>query len=162
MTAMFWKKAAAPCIAGEDVNPVDEFRYVGPDGKLRWFEIHRTRTPGSLQVVGLIQDITERKQSLEALTASEARLELAASAARIGIWDWDLLSGRMIYCPRAKAISGFAPRPELTLADVQRVTHPDRPAGHLRAGSARARPLHPRYQPLSTIASCGPMARSGT
>ena len=79
-------------VAGEAVSPRDEFRLIGPDGRLRWFEIHRARTPGSQQVVGLIQEITERKQSFERLTESEARLELATSAARIGIWDWDLVS----------------------------------------------------------------------
>ncbi|MFN4140876.1 MAG: PAS domain-containing protein [Aestuariivirga sp.] len=110
---------------GEAFNPKDEFRYVGPDGKVRWFEIHRARTPGSQQVVGLIQDITERKRALDALTASEARLELATSAAKIGIWDWDLLAHRMIYCPRAKAICGLAPDQEVTPELAKAVTHPD-------------------------------------
>lgn len=107
------------------MSPRDEFRYTGPDGHLRWFEIHRARTPGSLEVVGLIQDITERKQSLEALQASEARLDLAASAAGIGIWDWDLLSGRIIYCRRARAIMGLPPEGEVTEEELRRATHPD-------------------------------------
>ena len=112
-------------VAGDAVSPRDEFRLTGPDGRLRWFEIHRARTPGSQQVVGLIQEITERKQSFERLTESEARLELATSAARIGIWDWDLVSGQMVYCPRAKAISGFAPEAQVALDDVRQATHPD-------------------------------------
>jgi len=112
-------------IAGEKPSPKDEFRYTGPDGIQRWFEIHRARTPGSQQVVGLIQDVTERKQALEALTESEARLELATSAARIGIWDWDLVSGRIIFCPRARAICGFPAEGEVTLEDARRITHPD-------------------------------------
>ena len=132
--------------AGEKPNPKDAFRYIGPDGQLRWFEIHRARSPGSQQVVGLIQDITDRKQALEALTASEARLELATSAARIGIWDWDIISGRMIYCPRARAIMGLSADCDVTLEDVRRVTHPD---DMPRTSAQTARALDPAIRDSS-------------
>ena len=124
-------------VTGGPISPRDEFRYTGPDGNLRWFEIHRARTPGSLEVVGLIQDITDRKQSIEALTSSEARLELAASAAGIGIWDWDILSGRIIYCPRAKAILGLPPDREVTVGELRDAVHPD-DAPFTTAQAARA------------------------
>jgi PAS domain S-box-containing protein len=119
------EKGGRAILSGEEVSPKDEFRLLAPDGTIRWFEIHRARTPGSQQIVGLMQDITERKQALAALTASEARLELAASAARIGIWDWDLVSARIVYCPRARAICGFPPDSPLTFSDVHNITHPE-------------------------------------
>jgi len=59
------------------------------------------------------------------LEASEARLRLALQAANIGIWDWDVPTGRMVYSARARELCGFAPDQELTLEDVRAVTHPD-------------------------------------
>lgn len=111
--------------AGEEIRPKDEFRYCGPDGRLRWFEIHRTRIPGTREIVGLIQEITGTREAMAALSASEVRLELATSAANIGIWDWDLTTGRMLYCPRARAIYGLGPEEEVTLDLLRRLTHPE-------------------------------------
>src|SRR5690606_38582403 len=71
------------------------------------------------------EDVTEAKAAAAALAESQVRLELATGAADIGIWDWDVATGRMTYCPRARAISGFAPDQEITYEDVRSVTHPD-------------------------------------
>ncbi|WP_421696081.1 PAS domain-containing protein [Aestuariivirga sp.] len=112
-------------ISGEALRPKDAFRYVGPDGVLRWFEIHRTRRPGTGEIVGLIQDVTESRQSLEALRDSEERLDLAREAAQVGIWDWDLATGRMVLCHRARAIFGFTPGQPVGIDDIRAITHPD-------------------------------------
>ncbi len=55
----------------------------------------------------------------------QVELDVAARAADLGIWDWDLLTQTFVYSPRAKAIFGFAPDYEVTLEDLRRVTHPD-------------------------------------
>ncbi|HEY0115427.1 MAG TPA: PAS domain S-box protein, partial [Allosphingosinicella sp.] len=57
--------------------------------------------------------------------AAETRLRLALAAADLGIWDWDLVTGRMVYSERAKAICGFAPDGDVTFEMVRDVTHPD-------------------------------------
>ena len=59
------------------------------------------------------------------LAASESRLRLALAAADLGIWDWDLTSGRMVYSDRAKAICGFDPDADVSFEMVRAVTHPD-------------------------------------
>ncbi len=71
------------------------------------------------------EDVTDEKAALAALEESRARLQLATEAAEIGIWDWDVPSGRMRYSARAKEICGFAPDREVTYDDARRVTHPD-------------------------------------
>jgi PAS domain S-box-containing protein len=61
----------------------------------------------------------------ELLEASELRLRLALQAADLGIWDWDVATGRMVYSDRARAICGFEADREVTLEDARSVTHPD-------------------------------------
>jgi len=47
------------------------------------------------RVVGAIQDITERKSVEEALRMTSERFALAADAAGIGVWEWDLASNTL-------------------------------------------------------------------
>lgn len=71
------------------------------------------------------EDVTHEKAVVAALEESQARLQLATEAASIGIWDWELSTGRMRYCAKAKAICGFDPEQEITYEDARKVTHPD-------------------------------------
>lgn len=67
----------------------------------------------------------QHRNEAEALRASERRLSLAAEAAGLGIWDWDLRTGEMIYSDRAKAIYGFDSGAEVTFEAVRDATHPE-------------------------------------
>lgn len=57
----------------------------------------------------LLRDITERKQAEQKLSQSEQRLALATSGARIGIFDWDAVTGDRHWTPEHEAIFGYAP-----------------------------------------------------
>ena len=71
------------------------------------------------------------------MSDSETRPEITTRAAEIGIWEWDLLTDRMVYSPAARAISGFGPDQPITLEDVLAVTHgDDRPHTTAMAGRA--------------------------
>src|SRR5918911_2383985 len=50
-----------------------------------------------------------REEAERELRASEERLRLALEAARMGTWDWDLLSNRQVISPEAEALLGLAP-----------------------------------------------------
>lgn len=48
-------------------------------------------------MIGFGLDITERKAAEKRLQDSQERLTLATQAARLGIWDWDLVSGNLLW-----------------------------------------------------------------
>lgn len=53
---------------------------------------------GKLQnVIGFGLDITERKAAEQKLKESQERLTLATQAAQLGIWDWDLVSEKLLW-----------------------------------------------------------------
>src|SRR6266540_704339 len=56
----------------------------------------------------LLAENIERKRIEEALLASEARLQAAIDAADIGLWDWDLVSGQIIWLGHHGELFGFA------------------------------------------------------
>ncbi|GMU64972.1 MAG: hypothetical protein AMXMBFR36_12460 [Acidobacteriota bacterium] len=60
-------------------------------------------------VVAIVQDITERKRTEEALRVSEQRYALAVRGASDGIWDWDLATGRVYYSERWQTMLGLDP-----------------------------------------------------
>ena len=64
---------------------------------------------GREYVVTVVRDISERKRTEAAFRESQERLELAASAAQIGFWDWHLETNKVLYSPEWKAQIGYAP-----------------------------------------------------
>src|SRR3974390_2956714 len=75
---------------------------VYPAGR-RYGEVAVTPLYGTSGVVthliGIVHDITERKQLEESLHESEERLRLAMSSGTIGVWDWDVSRGRITVSP---------------------------------------------------------------
>lgn len=59
-------------------------------------------------LVGISRDIQARKERLQALAASEMRLTLALSAAKMGVWEWHVQSDSVYWSPECHQILGFA------------------------------------------------------
>lgn len=61
-------------------------------------------------VMGIIRDISERKNSEDALRESEERRKLAQEAGQVGVWDWDLQTGATYWSETMWSFYGEEPR----------------------------------------------------
>ena len=94
---------------------VQEYRTVWPDGSVHWLESRaRFFYDGEgrpVRQLGIVQDLTARKEAEHAIRESEERLTLSYSAAGIGLWDWNLLSGERVFNDEFVKLYGSPPVP---------------------------------------------------
>jgi diguanylate cyclase (GGDEF)-like protein/PAS domain S-box-containing protein len=75
--------------------------------------------------VGVLRDITSRKQISEALRESEERYSLSVQGANDGLWDWNMKTGVVYFSPRWQEMLGVSEN-EIgnTMEDWYRLIHP--------------------------------------
>ncbi len=114
-------------ITGDITDFTLEYPCHSPTEK-RWF-IVRARRMGSGQPVRIVishEDISTRKLAEEAVQQSEERLRMALESAHIGIFDWDLLSGRIKWNEEHERLYGYEPKTfPGTLAAYEKSLHPE-------------------------------------
>lgn len=84
---------------GETVRVMDEFftRRDGTAVPVEYVVAPLAVSDASAGAVIAFHDISERKQAEAELWQSKERLEAAASAGIVGIWDWDIVADRLIW-----------------------------------------------------------------
>jgi PAS domain S-box-containing protein len=140
------RQAFAAALLG-DGPYATEFRVRWADGQSRWIATHATfmrdEAGRRLRLVGIHQDVSERKRAEAALRDSEERLSLAVEAARLGTWDWEYASSRVAHSATARSLLGIAGEAELDLGafdlaiderDRERVQEARAIAAHTAAG----------------------------
>jgi len=107
--------------AGGDGDLDVKYRSKDGTGGERWIRLKGRAlfdAPGRLAVrlIGTALDVTaekraeaERAAHAAVLAESEARLRQALSAARMGMWDWDVATGKLTWAGHLEEIHGMAP-----------------------------------------------------
>ncbi len=106
-TADAWRYALA---TGRDLATVHRVRR--RDGVYRTFSVHAVPVGNErgeiVEWVGSHTDITEQREAEQRVRDSLQRLELALDAASVGMWDWDVSSGRMTWTRQTHLITGIS------------------------------------------------------
>jgi PAS domain S-box-containing protein len=88
-----------------------EHRLIGLDQREHWFhtgiQVERDSGGKMVHLRGLSVDIDPLKGVEHALRDSEERLNLALRSAKMGIWDWNVISGSLIWSVTLKQIWGY-------------------------------------------------------
>ncbi len=88
-----------------------EYRVIWENGSIHWvagygrFYFNPEGNP--TRMMGMVQDITERKQVEELLQLSEERLRLSTEAAEVGMWFWNLVEDQLVWTDCCKRLFGI-------------------------------------------------------
>lgn len=108
---------------------VMQYRLRRNDGKHRWVSdqgVPRYDSQGKFAgYIGSCVDVTELINKDVALRGSEERLRLAAEAANLGIWEWDLSKDEIWATNARRALLGWPASGKITLEDFISSVHPD-------------------------------------
>ncbi len=115
-----------------DIFPVErqiEFRIIHKNRQVKWVALTaqlNQNQNASIDITGILRDITNHVITQQALTESEERYELVASSFNDGIWDWNLSNNNVYLSPRWKEMLGYSPA-ELpnALTTWTDLVHPD-------------------------------------
>lgn len=99
-----------------------------PQGKSTFLSAKSPYLDESGNIIGLVGvsfDITERKQSQEAIRESEQKLKIALHTGKLGSWQLDLVTGILECSSRLKENFGLAPSETLFYQRLLNLIHPD-------------------------------------
>jgi len=105
-----------------------EYRFYRADGALRWHLIRAEMVLGHdgapVRTIGVLLDVTERKQAEEALQEREAELQAALNAGSLATFVVDFKTGEVKSSARLNQLYGYPDDQPLTIADLRARYHP--------------------------------------
>ena len=125
--ALRWREAIL--VSARTLSPYRlQFRVVDAHGAVHWLrsEARPYRSEdGAVIWDGVAIDITDLKETEEALRESDERMSLATETAELGAWSWDIALRRVQWSDRCKAILGFPPETDGSCERLLSATHPE-------------------------------------
>ncbi|HEX9982595.1 MAG TPA: PAS domain S-box protein [Thermoanaerobaculia bacterium] len=113
----------------DDVAEAQDFRFRRPGGGYFWGLLSTTplfddlgRYQGTL---GLVSDITARKEVEATLRRRETQLSMAQELASLGSWEWDLLANRITGAPELRRMLNVDMTHPIRLHHVISLIHPE-------------------------------------
>jgi PAS domain S-box-containing protein len=79
----------------------------------------------SVLIVGLIVQRSRLRRAEGSLRDSEERMSLAAEAANLGLWEWDMVRDKLWMTDKGRALFGIAPDTRLDYAALVARVHPE-------------------------------------
>ena len=106
------KTAREDHLAGKSEFFINEAKIKHKDGRWRWVvvrgQVNEWGEDGSaVRMSGTCVDITPEKKAQEEMFLLSARLSLAASAARVGIWDYNVVDNILVWDKQMYALYGI-------------------------------------------------------
>ena len=87
------------------------FRVVRSDGSVRWLVNHGRAMFSAegrpIKMLGSVRDVSQQKRVEQRYIDSEERLSLALESSGLGIWSWDIPSGRVTWSEQCYRIHGL-------------------------------------------------------
>jgi len=123
------RRAAMTAMAAGQRHFECEVRLRGKHEALRWFWMRAELVLGPEHIptrtLGVVIDITHRKQMEEQLAEHRADLDAALRAGRLAFIDFDHATGRFKPSARLNELYGYEPSRDLTVQDVRARYHPE-------------------------------------
>lgn len=89
------------------------YRILRPDGEERHLrssaEVGRGADGEPREVIGTVLDITELVQAQRTLQQTEERWQFALENNGLGVWDWNIITGYVLYTDRLQQMLGYEP-----------------------------------------------------
>ncbi|HEV8191494.1 MAG TPA: PAS domain-containing protein, partial [Ktedonobacterales bacterium] len=100
-----------------------------------------------------LYDITERKQGVERLAETQARLQTAFEVGRAALWAWDLDTDAILVDDSIKVWLGFEPSDVRRRTDWLMKLHPDDIAALTGLGEILIRSVPPSFEFVARVAT---------
>lgn len=124
-----WAHDSPRDASGDSPIPEHEYRIVQPDGTVNWVlsrgVVLRRPNGAAYRATGTLMDITHRKLAERALRENDERMALAAAAANVGFWDYDVGTRRLWVTDQYRLIFGVTSDALLTGSRCVSMIHAD-------------------------------------